>query len=193
MWWLPLAELADDSRGALRDTLALYIDQPAASLSLGVGAHGKPELLSSHKLSFNLSHSGDYALCIVTDGAPIGADLERMAPLNDAMTVAEQLFPQDEYFALLDLAPAERLDLFYRLWVQREAVVKAAGLGFTLPPETISLSTDISTGQWVTLKGQGDWWVASIAAPPGYAAACCASGPFHTIVRRPPGVTREDL
>ncbi len=192
MWWLPLAEFADDSESALRQILARYVDAPAASLSFRLGVHGKPELLSPDKLSFNLSHSGDYAICLVADGAPVGADLERMAPIKDALTVAEQLFSQDEYFALRDLAPDESLALFYRLWVQREAVVKAAGLGFAVPPESISLSTQASTGQWVTLKGQGDWWVAPIPAPPGYAAAGCASGPFSTIVRRPPDFRRED-
>ena len=86
---------------------------------------------------FNISHSGDYVV-LATANSEVGVDIEKVIHHSDLLslrcfTMQEyEWIRQEEYLGGGDEA-------FYRLWTAKESVMKASGLGFSLPPETFSV------------------------------------------------------
>ena len=87
---------------------------------------GKPAL-SGGGPCFILSHSGDYALLAVSD-APLGADIQQVRPVSPGLL--RKLARPEELAAGMD---------FFTLFTRKEAMMKASGLGFALPPRTFSV------------------------------------------------------
>jgi 4'-phosphopantetheinyl transferase len=85
-------------------------------------------------LAFSLSHSGDLVLLAVTGGRTVGIDIERLRVGHQVPAAAQRFFPSAEADALRATAPDRRAAAYARLWVRKEACVKAAGgrLGQTL-------------------------------------------------------------
>lgn len=98
-----------------------------------VALHGQaPRVSSCGDWHFSLSHSGECCMLALARGTPVGVDVERLRPVDDALQLARQFFhPQErEWLSSLDancLAQA-----FLRLWVRKEAVVKASGQGLAM-------------------------------------------------------------
>lgn len=172
-----------DAHVGLRRVLAEYSGENAAALMFSKGAYGKPELLGRPDISFNLSHSGEYAVCVVADGMAVGVDIEHMKPLDDVAALALQVFSDSERYLLSNLGADEGLLLFYDLWVRKEAVIKALGLGFSYPAKEVVFSSLDLSPRMLDVPGHGQWWVSSMHAPEGYAAACSCRGPFSVVSR----------
>jgi len=84
---------------------------------------------------YNLSHSGNYALCSLdTEAAAerkIGCDIERPGKYQDE--IARRFFTDAEYAHILSGEDeAARGEYFYRLWVLKESYVKARRVGLSL-------------------------------------------------------------
>jgi hypothetical protein len=112
----------------------------ARSSSLGPGdvvrpAVGKP-FLRAGQLEFNLSHSGPSALLAIAR-EPVGVDLELIDAGADLEGVVEQFFSPAERGSLPEGTGESRTDAIYRIWVRKEAYLKARGkdLGADLPRE----------------------------------------------------------
>ena len=99
-------------------------------LSLSTAAGGKPYLVNEPNVHFNLSHSGDWAVCAISD-YPVGVDIERCEP--GRRDIAARFFHRDEVRYLDSLLPSMRDDAFYQLWTLKESFVKATGRGLDLP------------------------------------------------------------
>ena len=93
---------------------------------LSYGAKGKPE---AEGLFFNLSHSGQWAVCAISDG-PVGCDVEEIAAVRDG--VAERFFTQKEVEYLNRFDGEERAAAFFRLWTLKESYMKMTGEGLSL-------------------------------------------------------------
>ena len=98
---------------------------PARQQAFSANAWGKPELTGS-EICFNLSHSGMWAACAVSD-RPVGVDVELP---RCSMAVAQRHFCPEE---LLQLPREDRSLALNRLWTAKEAFVKAVGCGLTVP------------------------------------------------------------
>ena len=116
------------------------------------GPWGKPRLAdpdAAARLSFNLSHSGDWAAIGLAAGpAPpdIGVDIEATRRLDDLDGMARLAFHSREAEAWHAVPAAERPADFYRRWTRKEAVMKAVGLGFHLAPHGFALE-DAGAGE----------------------------------------------
>lgn len=88
---------------------------------------------------FNLSHSGDKVVLLVAD-RPSGVDIEEIAPWSEA--VARKVYTPKEQAWLKKQAGD---GAFYRLWTAKEAIMKALGLGFRLPPESFEVCMEEET------------------------------------------------
>lgn len=101
---------------------------PVKQQTFSVNAWGKPELIGSD-ICFNLSHSGGWAVCAVSDH-PVGVDVELP---RCSMAVAKRHFCPEELKLLEDLPWQEQKLWLNRLWTAKEAFSKAMGRGLTLP------------------------------------------------------------
>ncbi len=129
------------AHGALRLLLEHYLQRPASSFEFDLNAYGKPSL-RSEEVEFNLTHSGDIALCAFSKHSEIGVDAELMRKDVNPEELAERFFSTSEIKCLQQGDPLDRLDRFYRCWTRKEAVVKAHGEGFSIPLDSFSVSID---------------------------------------------------
>lgn len=135
--------------------------------------HGKPSV-PGVALSLSRSH-GAVMVAAGPAGRTLGADIER---------VPGQVFDGFDAFAT---APAERGELAAadatdrtRLWVSKEAVLKAAGVGLAVEPSSVVLGrAHLNAGALRTAVCPAEPAVHGLevcptAAPPGYVAAVSA-------------------
>lgn len=124
---------------SLRDVLGRYLKAEPAKLEFSIDQYGKPALLE-HKLEFNLSHSGSFALVAVTQSRIIGVDVERMREGISSLVIARQYFSPAEV-AEFDAVPVEQRETaFFTCWTRKEAFIKAKGLGLSLPLDSFDVS-----------------------------------------------------
>jgi 4'-phosphopantetheinyl transferase len=123
------------ARGALRHILGRYTGFAPDRLRFAYGSHGKPFLAEPavDGLFFNLAHSGDTALCAVTEAGLVGVDVERRRPLEDLAGLAGRCFSRREQDELARVAADERETAFFTCWTRKEAYLKALGAGLSAP------------------------------------------------------------
>ncbi len=149
-------------------------------LRMDYGEKGKP-YLRDYPFYFNLSHSGVYVICAVSD-REVGADIQRcsMEKGERLERIARRFFSPEELAALVCCREqAERAQLFYRLWTRKEAYGKLTGRGIGaaldknfLPPGPEG-ETDGGSVLWQ------EWQY-----PSGYRIALCAQGTERSGIRR---------
>ena len=88
---------------------------------------GKPYLLGRPDFHFNLSHSGMWAVCAVAE-VEIGVDIQQHRGISGKLI---RRFTPGEQQLLEDAFGEDRLQLFFELWVQKEAYLKCTGEGLT--------------------------------------------------------------
>jgi 4'-phosphopantetheinyl transferase len=147
------------TRALLRKVLAYYTGTPSASLEFARREQGKPYLLNS-PLYFNLSHSGNFAVLVVSATGEIGVDIETIRPRN-FLAIAERYYHTDELKQLLATTEAEREQLFFKLWTLKEAFFKATGGGISSGLDKVCFQiTDKSIGAYFAdeLQIQPNHW-----------------------------------
>jgi 4'-phosphopantetheinyl transferase len=175
------------SHAALRRVLARYTDAEPAALRFETLSQGKPVLVreaGAPDLRFSLSHSGRFALVAVGRGQEVGVDIEAERPLPDLLRLAERVASADERGLLARLDEPERSRAFFRLWVAKEAVLKAQGTGLHADPRRLPLrrlDTDHPEPDESSLRGT--WALRMLDAPSGYRAALAAEAPLRQIAR----------
>jgi 4'-phosphopantetheinyl transferase len=117
------------AHGLLRVLLGEYLRADPRALRFATGIHGKPELLDSQGLCFNLAHSGGLALYAVAYGRPVGVDVEVALRQTDVLAVAARAFGPTTAARLGGLDSGAREREFLREWVRHEAALKCEGTG----------------------------------------------------------------
>lgn len=161
------------ARAGLRRVLGLVTDRDPACLTFRQDAAGKPFLPGGP--SFNLSHSGDWALLGVTPAHPLGVDLEAHRPVETA--VARRFFSPAEQAALRRLPITDWPTGFFRLWTRKEAVVKALGTGLSHPLDSFDVTlTEIAALNRMEGGDPRDWTLADLPLGPRMAGAVAMIG-----------------
>lgn len=93
------------------------------------GEHGKPMLCGSEDKFFNVSHSGRFIVCTVSN-VECGVDVECINHPHDLMNIAGLFFSLPEQNAIM--MSADPSEAFCRLWTIRESYVKMRGTGFSM-------------------------------------------------------------
>ena len=134
------------ARGMLRELLGGYLGADPASIRFTYGAYGKPALFADAALHFNVSHSRGLALFAFTSAAPVGVDVEHVAPMPDMAGMVSSFFAPAERDQLAALPEAEYEVAFYRCWARKEAYLKAGGAGLSVPLDSFDVSVSPGGG-----------------------------------------------
>jgi 4'-phosphopantetheinyl transferase len=175
------------ARGILRRLLSAYLPIAAREIVFGYGAHGKPHLVGTARLAFNVSHADDRAIYAVTADREVGIDIESTARAVDIDGVARTAFSPHECETLAALPAEARRAAFFRLWTRKEAYIKTRGEGFAYPTRSFSVShcadDDALIGDERAFDAPRRWRVRGLDAPPGFAAAVAAEGRDWSVLR----------
>ena len=136
------------ARATLRIILARYLNMVPERLEFTYNAHGKPSVINSQKLQFNISHTGDLALLAVGKSFPMGVDIEYYSA-RPYEGIAKNLFSAQEYSEFKNTPSALKPAVFFHVWAQKEAFIKASGLGLSYPTQEFNVPTTIPTKQLI--------------------------------------------
>ena len=168
-------------RAFLRQVLAGYLGVAPARVRYLISARGRPELESSG-IAFSASHSDGLAVVAVARDRHVGVDLERVRPMPEALDLADSVCSPEEFGQLQIAAPADRGELFLRLWTRKEAYVKALGAGLSMALDEIDVGPYGDEPR--RLPGADSPFVfADLGGIDGYVGSIAASG-SHVRVRR---------
>ena len=92
-------------------------------------------------LDFNISHSGEFIICVVSDNDKVGVDVEQIRPVK--MEDFRDIFSMDEYNNIL--RAKNPYDQFFTIWTRKEAVVKANGKGLYIPLKEIIVESNTTS------------------------------------------------
>lgn len=111
---------------------------------------------------FNISHSGDLVLFSYGDMA-IGIDVEKITTINFLEMM--QYFHGEEQLAITKAIDPKKT--FYEMWVRKEALLKATGVGIGNDLHELNC-----TKEEVYCQG-GNWYLLPIFIHPEYPACLC--------------------
>lgn len=107
------------------------------------GEHGKPFLSYRPALHYNISHSGDYVVCVLAD-EEVGIDVQVHREANYERML-ERMVTDEKRREILAGPDVEKE--FFAQWVLREAYIKWTGEGLSRDLRTISMKE----GTWMLL------------------------------------------
>ena len=134
-------------RFAIKSLLELATGRPAADHSIGLEESGRP--YSDTGLGISIAHSGGLIACAVAESDPVVIDVERPSPKRSTDRIAHRYFTSVER----DWLSGEPADSFYRLWVLKEAWLKARGTGIAGGLDSLSCTID---GQRIDARVDGE-------------------------------------
>lgn len=115
-----------------------YLNINNSEIVFGQNSYGKPYIIGFPSFHFNVSHSEDLLVALVSDQA-VGVDVEKIR--NPNIQIVNRFFTENEKdYVLSD--PSLTTKRFYEIWTRKEAYVKYLGKGLSHP----LLSFDVLKG-----------------------------------------------
>jgi len=151
--------------------------------------HGKPHPAGPARgWEISVSHSGEWVVLAVTEGVPVGVDVERVSQARDLEGLAGYTLAAPEREVWERVAPDDRVGAFFRYWARKEALLKATGLGLSGGLRRVLVSPPHEAAALVDWEGGGGPVAAALtdlACAEGYrsALAALAPGPLDPVVR----------
>ncbi|MFI2710642.1 4'-phosphopantetheinyl transferase family protein [Micromonospora sp. NPDC018662] len=162
------------AHGALRALAGRAVGVPPGDLAWRRGRHGKPipagPGVGPHT---SLSYSAGLVAVAISRHRPVGVDIEHLPSGRDPVGLAERFFhPAEARHVAAGTDAGERALRFTRLWVRKEAVVKAAG-GRLWP----NLAVPVHPGDVVAcVEPAGTYRLADLVTPSAYRMAVALPG-----------------
>ncbi len=131
-------------RGALRQLLGELLDLDPANVKFRYGQWGKPAIDTDQipRVEISVSHSGDSGLLAFAQ-QPIGVDLEVRQDRFRHRSIASQVISPHEQAAWETTVASTRDDAMMNLWVCKESLLKALGLGIAEGLQLVSFPIPI--------------------------------------------------
>ncbi|WP_455511264.1 4'-phosphopantetheinyl transferase family protein [Butyricimonas paravirosa] len=154
----------------VRFALKKYWNLTSEDYRIDRGEKGKPFIVGVENVFFNISHSGDYVVCAVSD-REIGIDIEKRAKAR--MEVAGRFFHGEEVAQLKMLEEDKQDQLFFNYWSVKESFLKYIGTGLTRPLNSFIVS--FSGGDVSLFEGRNKLplYVHACPVDDGYACHVC--------------------
>jgi len=168
-------------RGLLRSLLARYASLEPASLTFDYGPTGKPSLREDPQVAFSLSRAKDRLVVAVARSRRIGIDLVIEDPRLDCTAFANRFFSPGENRALAALSELQRRPSFFFVWAQKEALLKATGLGITQSLAAFEVDVDPRKPARLVRSALPElavaaWSLREVHVWPGYRAVLAGEG-----------------
>ena len=154
--------------------LAEVLGCAPADVPLHRDAKGCPRLRDD-ALFTSLSHAGERVAIAVSALGPVGIDVESSEQAAGMAELAAQVAHPGEWHVLQQLDPARLGRELLALWVRKEALLKAAGIGLERGMDTFAAPWEVPLplpegpfhGRRVVLHALHDaGWMGAVAAPP---------------------------
>jgi 4'-phosphopantetheinyl transferase len=180
------------SRALQRLLGSAYLGVPAERVEVGRscrlctdgGDHGKPYLRGAPGLDYSVSHAGRLVLLAWSSACRVGADVEWLDRRLDPGLLGARTLAAAEQAALDALPAADRPAQFLRLWTRKEAAVKLAGHGLTVPLASVRVD-----GPTARLDTPPPGWptepltLTTLPVPDGYTAALATTAAPRVTLR----------
>ncbi|WP_119327657.1 4'-phosphopantetheinyl transferase family protein [Cysteiniphilum halobium] len=109
--------------------LSALLDVDVTQLNFSKTGNGRPFIVDE-AIDFNISHTRDYVVIAIGKGQRVGIDVQTKKEKVDVLEIAKQYFAKSEYELIaLKQNEIERRNVFYWLWVYKEASLKLTGKG----------------------------------------------------------------
>jgi 4'-phosphopantetheinyl transferase len=139
-------------RALLKLALKLEMGLDIEILKLAKNPYGKPFLEEYEDIHFNISHSEDLVMVILSDTSPVGLDVEFVG--KDYLDVMDEVFSIEEIKHIQSYSTKEEMIYsFFKLWTKKEAIIKADGRGFSYPLKKLQFSSVDDTNGFIN-----GWW-----------------------------------
>lgn len=122
------------------------------SLTFDKNQFGKPFLKGYPKFHFNISHSGDYVVCAISNSL-IGIDIEKINQI-DYEAIAKDFFSSPEYLYITQNDKHNNLKKFYNIWTLKESFIKCCGIGLSMPLDTFTIIKNHNHIRVASAKGE---------------------------------------
>jgi 4'-phosphopantetheinyl transferase len=162
----------------LRRTLSDVAGGPPESWRFRTDANGKPFVdAAPPQWSISLAHTRGMVACAVATEPAVGVDVESIHRIVAAEKIAGRFFARSESAALAELGDEVRRQRFFELWTLKEALLKAVGVGLTLPLHEVVFDVAALAGGAVAMTGAPpevaarQWSFELFAPAPGYCGA----------------------
>ena len=136
-------------RSALRAILCGQLGCENRRLTFGQSRYGKPyAMLRNERITtnFNISHSGKHGLIAFAPHGQLGVDVEERVAREDIDDLSKMVFGPNEQSALALAGGQRKIDLFFKFWTIKEALIKAVGMGFSLDPSSFEIPSAMYSG-----------------------------------------------
>ena len=125
---------ADKKRTLYGNVLSRYfigkiLDLPGKSIEFECNSFGKPFIKGYLSVHFNISHSGEWVVCAISN-CQVGVDIEEIKSIE--MKIAKRFFTKGEYETIVSTREEERIKVFYRIWTMKESYIKYMGKGLSI-------------------------------------------------------------
>lgn len=165
----------------LRKVIALFTHREANSIIFKYNSYGKPYLSETPEIGFNLSHSDDQVLIAIARNSEVGVDIEKIKDI-DIEPIINRILSPLELEEISNLTGEKRTHAFYNVWTQKEAAVKALGIGLSTLTSNFNVTIHHADHPYTIKIGEQSLSVKHINWNPEYSSAIALSSPkenFH--------------
>jgi len=166
------------ARATLRHLLGKQFNRSPQAIEFCYGEYGKPSVVSddagSCNFHFNISHSGELALCALGGSHRVGIDIEKLKPIQRLDGMIQRCLSKKELMQV-ENAP-DPTHAFLQLWTCKEAYLKAIGLGLSQSMQTVEV--EITPPKFIRVPKDcaGGWQLHPIEVPETYVSALAIEG-----------------
>lgn len=169
-------------RAILRQILGRYLGLEPSQVRFAYSNGKKPFLAASseqNRLYFNLSHSHNLALFVITGSYEAGVDLEYLRQELDINQIAHNFFLSPEIESLNSQAATERRETFFHFWTVKEAYWKACGQNLASPVKPLTRFNPENFNPVETSSEISRFRLYSFLPEPDYLGALAVSNNFQ--------------
>lgn len=173
------------ARGVLRCLLGEQFKRSPGDIQFCYSEYGKPALARSSienqpaadcGFHFNLSHSGEIALCVLGGDRTVGVDIEYLKDIQRLDGMMERCLTPQELTEVQQQPASEHLKAFLQRWTCKEAYLKAIGLGLTQSMQSVEVTINPAQLTVVPQACSAGWHLNVLDLPDNYVGASVIAG-----------------